>query len=778
MTPQTAVGAPEDDPLERLFAVAAEVDAPLAAIARTVEHAVACWRRTGELPEHRPGLLAEVVEVLESLDGPERALEHASPLSPDVSVVGFDAMDALQRSIVSDEARRVDGLADEPGETVTLEMASNRDTAVAHAVVSLEAPERSAIVVDREGPYWRRLLARLRAEGMVLDTSATTASAMAFCNLLRHVLRPGTPTVAAARPTLDALGVHPTQDERSRPVERLTDERATWLGAVTDSSAELRVETLLAQFAFRTGSDVSWLERTIDHLGVGDDVPTPRVVADLEWLVEWTERQARRGGDTPRLVDPQAATFVDREHVTFLGVSPDWFQEVESDNRQRARLGWLCSSGASRRWIVSESDGDPRRLKAALGELAVEHVEPTRPGDGFVFEPERRPPRGHDRLTKTVLNNLLRSPRDALFAGLDDTHASPGLTRGTAIHEYAELRLGAPAALDALGRERAIDLVLEEVLSLFAPHRRAIEAARINASIAVVDRYLESVEPDGDGIETFTAPDWRENRLADQLELAPISAIAEQYFVGETLGISGLVDLILSETHIVDFKTGSPRPVSTLVNRGRVDPPGSHTDTQLPMYLVALRRRRPNRSLRFSYVYCDGQQPAALAGVPDVQVASRTVEYRPRARLDDLLARSTIEALGADVPEAHPRRHLLSAVDHGAIVDILASSGWRPGESSRAVLDGIATLGEDEGLDGPLARAGVRSLLVGMDDRVDRHLYEDDLNAFERFLDHWSDRRATFDRNGYPLGDPAEGWLHHPTMHHDLAPVRSGGGGE
>ena len=770
-TPETAIEAPVIDTYERLFEIYGELDAPLAAIARTINRVMRWWRDTGSIQAPEDGDLdGAVTTLLRESSTPELALEEADVLQGAITVVDRPSFDALQRSVVPDDAQVIEAFA--PSElTTTLRVAPSRYTMIEAAVDEIADPTETAIVIDPEGLAWQALRAHLHGRGIEHDRTASTVG-HGFCNLLDLAIRPSSVTAGDARQVLDSIGLRPREDERARPLGRLSEEGAVWVNAVTSEPSTLTVRELLDQFAFRTQRDCTTIERAIDALGVRDLTPTRRVVADLEWLLTsgWSERGPESAGVT--IVDPRAAWFVDRPDVIFIEPDRTWIDhgiDLVPTEREHHRIGWLCSSGQHQRWLTIHDEVSS--AQSLIGEIDRTHIELNRQPRRIGFEPERRPRNGHDRLTKTQLNHLLRSPRDSLFSRLDDTHASPGLTRGTAIHEYAELRLAAPAALEALGREQVVEYVIDEVISLFRPARQEIEASRVLASIAVIDAYLDGVDPDGEGIHGFYAPDWRDNLLADHLDVTLISSIAEQYFVDEELGVSGLVDLIRSNTHIVDFKTGSPRFVPDLVNQGRVQPVGPSVDTQLPLYLAALRRRQPEAPLRFSYVFTDGQQGAALAGEPAIDEATRTIEYLPTAAAVQLRKTSNLERLQEAVPRGHPRRILLDTVDLDRIAETLST--WRPGDTRDRSVEALTEVAVEAGVERALAGEGCRSLIRGLEDRYEHHLFADDLDAFERFLERWRDRRASFDRNGYPLGDPDEIHLDHPRMHVDLAPIRS-----
>ncbi|MFP4628703.1 MAG: PD-(D/E)XK nuclease family protein, partial [Halobacteriales archaeon] len=573
---------------------------------------------------------------------------------------------------------------------------------------------------------------------------------------------------------LAALGVDAPERPDRRPLACLGDERASWVRAIASRGREFStVGEILDQFEDRGGPPQPALRRAVERLGLADAAPEAATVADVAWLAREGPDEADPDGP---LVDARVACTIDRDAVYLLGPGPAWVRPGPTAvreawaARERHRLARVLAPGPERHLRIADDDLEVAGLDELLGGIDARPLDasPTHP-TGFGFAPKGRPRSGHDRFTKSQLNRLLSSPRDALFTDLLDAPETAAKRRGTAVHEYAELALAAPAAVEAFDRDDLVETIVESVAELVPQRRRPTIAARVRAATAVVDAYLADVEPPTEPTPGYAPPTWLRNELAERAGVTVAGAATEQYFRDDDLGVSGVVDLIRSPTHLVDFKTGAPPPVGGLVAgaRGETEP----RSVQLPLYLAALRRRQPDRVLRMTFVYCHAVATAALRAQPWLDALERTIPYRPAPA--GAAAVEAIERLGAAVPRGHPRRLAIEAVGAERLAGSLEGI---PASDESAVASRVRSHLEGTDLDESTAAAGARSVAIGLADRRARTLFRDDLDAFETEVERWRRRRRRFDRSGYPFGDPPGERLEFPDLHADASPLRSGRG--
>lgn len=734
------------------------------------------WQALGEKPEDAPRWVIEALTV----DDRHDALLDIAEAPESVTIVAPELFDQLQRQALEGSGRSIPSTTDVPLAIDTIKRAPTRQAAI-EAVIDAcrDDPSSVGIVVDPAGPYWQHLQGLLEAHNIPHGPRPTGDGGITpFLTLLNCICSAGPTSVARSRPVLSALGFDPSVEEDHRPIGSVEDERARWISAITEHGGDIPIGTLLEQFTFRADDEFPQLKSIIEELDVAERHPTFSIGRAIELMSH--RHRTSSDGEGVVLVDATAATVVDREQVFILGPVDAWVSDWNcrsSTGPQMHRMSHLFTSGEDLCILDTEADRPQSRIRAAIGDPAVQHIDPPAVSDPPTpgFDPEGRPREGHDRLTKSTLNALVASPRDGMFASVLDRPATEPTARGIAVHEFAELLLADPAAIDSVGQERILEAIAARVTELVPAHRHGILETRLNAALAIVSAYLETVEIRPSAAEPYIDTTWFSNELATEVGASGTASVAEQYFIDETLGISGVIDLVVSPTHLVDFKSGSPAPVRTIIDRGR--PGGGHAraDFQLPMYLAALRRREGDEPLAMTFVFCNVAVGAGLAGHPDIEAVTRRISYCPRPVATDLTDATVIEELARSGPPDHPRRRAIEEIGADTIATIVDQRLTERHDLDETVAEAIEDRLQGPDRDSEALRAGCRSLARALTARRQARLYMDDLDDFEQFLADWHERRASYDADGYPLGDPTEGMLAFPELHHDLAPVLTDG---
>lgn len=775
-TPETAIEAPSVTRLDRLNAVLERIDAPADSVDQAIKRCLHGWRYHGN-----PRALAtspleqDVAEIVHDCAFPESTLEEASPLEGDIASVPLEAFDPLQEQIIPPDVKVINGTESvivdrRVGQTVS------ELTEAANKLSSSHGADNVAILADDNR------MRHLKSTWLALRSSeqreSTGENWRPFLELLSAAAASSTPHIGDVKRVLGSLGLRLDTIDDAQPLDRLTDEAAIWLQAVLTDDAGLTIETLKEQFAFRTDTELQRTQAAIEILGIAEERPSPSIVRELRAYLEVVEASFEAPITDLEYLNPEHAWASDRNVLVLVGGGDGWLRDAPPgvgkrwQRREAHRLAFLLRSGDHRIHLATPADhaGPLMAWCEAKTEsrLKREFAESTSP---FTFSPEGRPRSGHDRFTKTTLNRLLASPRDTMFADLLDRPERRALTRGSAIHDYADLVVGAPTGVASIGRNRIHAWMMDQLFPLVPEHRRGLVDARLWAAIAVIDAYLEDLTPHPNALEGYNAPNWMDNTIADAFDIALERSVTEQYFRDEELGVSGVVDLIQSPTQLVDFKTGRPRSVADIVERGRVPPTTRRADVQLPLYLGVLRRRQPEQSLAMTFVFCHGGLAASLSGIPELAALSRTIQYEPRTAQESLRCEDTVATLAASVPADHPRARLLSVTPHSVAAGLAELVEDRTGEDLEQQLREV---GLEAGLEKSVATAGARAVVEAASTFLDTHLFADDIDRFERFVDTWRARRERFDREGYPFGDPLESRLEFPDLHTDQAPVLGG----
>lgn len=769
-TPEAAVGADQLNRLDRLDGLLDELDAPTVAIVRAADRVATSWRFTGDPVELTNTPLEREVAAQALASGwAEAALDGTEPLDGSIVCPAFDAFDPLQATVLPDDAEVITGTT-EPAASWCL--GETHTTLVEGLLAELEATDPGQIAVVGTGAIQGHATAALAAAGLTHPQPGPQGWE-AVIELVAATASEGPVRVGDIRTLLAALDISTDGIDDTQPIDQLEGETAVWLKAVTDGAGELTIGVLCDQLAFRMQASPDATIDPVSALDVADQVPTRSVVADLRAYLDVARSTITQSSTGIDPCDARATWSTPRATVAYLA-GDSWMRQTPPGGgtawvqRERHRLAHLLAAGEDRLVFATDQDGPLGTWCPPTMATEIDPLE--RSSTGIGFSPEGRPRSGHDRFTKSQLNRLIASPRDALFSDILQRPARRALTRGAAIHDFADLLVAAPAGVDAVGRERIRSWIADRLAPFVPEHRSALVDTRLEAAMVVIEAYLDGFRPHPTAFEGYSSPWWMENTIAEAFDVAIERSVTEQYFKDETLGISGVIDLVRSPTHLVDFKTGSPPTIEQLVRRGRVPPSTRRADVQAPMYLTALRRRQPGTPLQMTFVYCHGSLPASLHGIPELDGLSRTIEYEPRPARLAIAAEETVDRLASAVPTDHPRATVSSVVP----ADKLEAALEAVDGSTEGAIDEVATTAERHGLDERVAVAGARSLVRAAQRWRRTTLFEDDLDRFEAFIEDWRRRRDGFDHEGYPLGDPLESRLDFADLHTDLSPMDGG----
>ncbi len=781
MTPEAAIGADAVAPDLLLSQVGRAIDAPWRTVDAAIDRRLTAWRYEADpTPGDTAIVDAAVASLLKHHQTVERALDRATPLEGEIVLLDEPGFDSLQRSVIPAGAAAVDPAIDHATETIDLEVYPHPGHAVDAAVVTIQQhdPDDVAIITDPDGPYWDDIAGALAAHGMPIggQMPALDPDWSAFLCLLSLPDAPPPVTAGRAEPVLAALDV--TIPDANAPLGDVPGEDASWVRAIADHGRTLSVGELLEQYQFRTDRPHQDLGDAVQRAGLQQSPIGQDIAAKLRAVA--AARQPGQSEAGVIITDPRSGLPPDRSVLISLGLGalsvprPPIDAGLMWDDVYRHRLARRLDLVSGHTAIAAS----PEPIEAFAAER--DWIEPTA---GEILSPEyatatvspSKRPRAHQpNLTQSRLNRFANSPRDALFADVLDADGTPAQARGTSVHEYAEILLAAPAGLEAVGQDRLREAIIEDLLRRAPVYRRGPLRGRVMAALDVIEAYLAAIEVSEPELEAFHSPIWLDNTLADRFGLTIDSGRTEQYFHDETLGISGVVDLIVSPTHLVDFKTGRPRSPAELVRDALPGVADMPRDVQVALYLTALRRHHESSDLQLTFVYCYGGLAGTLRGQPPLAHLTRTVSYRPRSAAHDARRAETRQSLREDVPADHPRARVLESIPEESWSAFVDELDWtRDSEDIAGSFDPSAYSLED--IDQDTLAAGSRAIGVGLRDRHEQALYRDDLDAFEQLLVEWDERRQQYDDRGHPLGDPDPRRLAFPRLHADLEPVRNGG---
>ncbi|MFP4590894.1 MAG: PD-(D/E)XK nuclease family protein [Halobacteriales archaeon] len=769
-----------------------ETDMSWKEAAYAIGNVLQCWDNRGApdavleyapfaTPEHRA-----VIEVMETLDTTSsRLAEYQIEADRSVAVVGLEEFTALERSILPAEYDVIDlfgaGSFDLPPFRLFDSPAAIVDTIVDS--VTEDNADRVAVVLDRSGEFSPLVEAALEAAELPSYGGPgfnDEPDHRAFLRLLRTAHAGTGVRVADVRPILERLGADVDVAHDEKRLHALDRSEVDWLRAFCAEIDAHTFESAIEAFEADADVDLDAFREELGNLGLLNERITEAAVDDLQFYLDRYEVPVDRDNDGVLLADAKTAATVDRPAVFYLGMDEGWTHSsprrpwVDRDAefaRNLQQFQRLLQNGVEQYYLVlDERGGRPvtpclyfeELLDAAFEQFSdlesVNHARTYRAArDGFEREPTDVHAESVDSISQSSLNRLVNCPRDHLFNRLVDGPDRDYFVVGNLFHDFAEVYVNHPAAIDAAAIERVVDRMLESTRPFDREVDRATNRTRYRVGLETIVEFLDADPPVG---AAFLTPDtgWGENEVATLLGLDIETPHTEWWFDDGDLGLRGKVDLVHSRTRFVDYKSGSRNSPTQVVRKAALDPPHDTPDFQALLYLTYHRSKVANEPLEFTFFHFLETLDDAVTGEAALDDCLTTVTYNP-VPFEDYIAREAVFDELRGEGAKHCRR-TLEQIDYGQYAEVLAEHPFPEGSSKAEVMDsalGVAlhrrlidAVGEYAYVENGCAQA--LAYLAGI---RDANFFADDLDAFEGFV---ADRLEEL--NGYRAGEkrfPVEG---------------------
>ena len=633
----------------------------------------------------------------------------------------------------------------------------------------------------------------------------------AFLRLLRAAHAGSDLRVADVRPLLSRLGADVPVEHDVKRLGAVDHSAAVWLTEFSGDLEERTFADALSRFERWVGRDLDALRDELGRLGLLAKRVTEDAVSRLAFYLDAYEVPVDRENEGVLLADAKAAATVDRPAVFHLGMDEGWTHSsprrpwVDRDAEYTRNLqGFerLLQNGVVQYYLVEDERGG-RGVTPCLyfEELLEEPYErfsdlPSAAqarsfqatGDGFDREPLAVAPERVDTISQSGINRLVNCPRDHLFGRLVESPDRDYFAVGNLLHDFAEVYVNHPDAVDEAVLEEVVDLMLETT----RPFDRDVDAApnrtRYRVALETVVEFLDEHPPEGAGFLAGSRG-WWSNDVADHLGLDVDAPHTEWWFDDADLGLKGKIDLVHSPAELIDYKSGrSQDSAAQVVGKSALDPPHDTPDFQALAYLAYLRSLNPGETLRFTFFHVLATLDDVVAGEAELGDCLTTLTYHP----EPFEAHVAREAVFEELREEGPGdcRKTLDRLGYGDYADVLAAHDFPDGRTKDELLD--SALGEalhrrarDVVGEYAYVKNGVAQALSRLAGVRDANYFEDDVDAFEGFV-----AERLEDLNRYRAGDerfPVAGLGGEPNWrrvdHRDMileGEVRTGGddGGE
>lgn len=648
--------------------------------AYTVGNILQCWEHQTsidailEYDAYADGPTQDAVRYMRQLQTTSRELTDYT-VDPDQSlaVVGPAEFTPLERMILPADYTTVDPFTDAAFDLSPFHVFDSSAALIDALIEAIDgdAADRIAIVLDGSSHYSSLVESALESAAIPFYGGpgfADEPAHRAVVGLLRLGQAGRNTTVADVRPLCSRLDIDiPVEHDHKRLQDLDADIPALdWLTEFADTLTDQTFGDVLTAVEKRLDTDLTAFERELDALGLTDTAVTADRVDDLAFYLQTYEVPVDRENEGVLLADAKAAGHVDRPLVFYIGLDESWTHSAprrpwvdRDDQFERYLSGFqrLLQNGVERYYLVQDTaGGDPVTpclyFHELLGDVErftdFECVDHTRTfkssGAGFEREPTDVEPEQVDHLSQSTLNRLVNSPRDHCFSRLVESPEQDYFTEGTLFHDFAEVYATHPDAIDSAVVDELVEQMLAAVQPYYADEDRDLRATKYRSGLETIIAYLDANPP---ATDTFLTPTsgWGENVVASQLDLTVDSPITERWFENDTLGSKGMIDLVHSSAHLLDYKSGSQKSQRDVVKQAAIEPPADTPNFQALLYLAHWRTIQPDQQLEFTFFHFIDALDDLVTGEVSLDEMLTIVTYHPVTFDEFVASRDAYEVL-------------------------------------------------------------------------------------------------------------------------------------
>ena len=677
VTPRRLVTQNEKASEERLafLEVTQQTDLNWKEAAYAVRNILQCWEHQGrvdsilEYDSFATPATETAVDCLAHANIPSRRLsEYTIGPEQSIAVIGLKRFTELERSIFPPEYETIDPFLNKSFEYPPVRIFDSV-TAIVETILNTithENADQIGVVLDETSDYASLVESTLEAADIPYYGGpgfTDNPHHRAFLQLLRQAHASRETRVGDIRPLLTELGIEIDTKHDNKRLDDLNRPELDWFRDFSDAVETYTFNEALDAYETETDSELSRFRDELTTLGIHDTQTTEPAVDRLDFYLQSYEIPVERDNEGVLLADAKSAAHVDRPIVFALGLDEGWthtyptrpwIDREEEFDRNLRQFQLLLQSGTDQYYLVQDVAGgtpitpclyfedlfdDPIEQFDDLNSISYSPpAQPTQ--DGFAKEPVDTGSEPIATISQSSLNTYVNSPRDYAYSRLVENPEKDYLVEGSLFHDFAEFYVSTSNQITQETLDECAELILEKVDPFLRDVDRTVRRTKYRLGLRTIAKFLEANPPATDAF--LTADGGHHSNFFSEHYNEPINTpYTESWFEDPSLGLKGKVDLVYRPTHLLDYKSGSKKSTSTLINNASVSTPSDTPDFQALLYLTHLRTERPDETLEFTFFYFLETLDELVTGDADLDDCFTTITYHPVA-YDDYITRPAV----------------------------------------------------------------------------------------------------------------------------------------
>lgn len=762
-----------------------------------LENVLECWRNDGSLEAIKKydrfdtDLVDSVIDVIENENSVFSVMEDLEvDEDKDVAVVNFDQFDEMDKQVLPENFERFDVFTDEKRDLDRFKV-FNSSTEIVRTVVNNvteDTAQDTAVVLKKDSSYSALIESALESEGIPVmrqDNLGEDEGLRTFIQTLRLATNNGRKLVKDCQPVLRRLGfdisIKKNNDYLSEvDIEEITDFQSLLSeveGAEVSEALELLEEYIETD-----------LTEEFEELGILQEKVSGKLVNQLEYYLDTFNIEKDSTGNGVLLANSNSSAVVDRPIVFYLGMDSSWtpgtsnrpwIDKEEEDTRNLKEFKMLIQNGEQQHYLVQDQNmNDDVTPCLYFNELTDEEFESFRDlphesyeaassdlRDGFNQEEYDIEVGQVSLFSQSSLNGFVKSPKEHLFDRVTDSADQDYFRKGTLYHDFAEFYANQGDFVEEKGVEEFIEIMLDEMKSIVDELKLERLETEFRVGIKNIKSFVDQNVENKTELEGYSQRERKENFFAEYYDKEIENEFTEAWFENPDLVAKGTVDLIVNDNYLADYKSGkNPDSAPQIVKSSNLELLEDSPNFQAMLYLANLRTLRPDQGLKFTFFHFLSNIEDEMSGEADPEENIVTISYFPDKFNESLSNQAVVDYIYS----SNQRRDFIDIIgeeDFKSALDRINVNNDAQYDKHQILNKSIDEFKEvcrnnveigrgNDKLTEKQLNDGAESILKKIVEFRKKNYFEEDLDAFEDFLQKQLDLLNSYRSEEFPLQNP------------------------
>ena len=784
-----------EDKRELFFKIIDKTDLSWKHATYLLQNIISCWRETGDIDNilqydrFKSSETERMIDILKEDINPYNALDgYEIPDNTKTAVIAPHQFTALDKKILPKTYTTIEVFTDKKTELPEFKIFNSTTEIIRSILENIDDPNDTAVVMTQDSPYQQLIESTFRKNDipyMVSMDLTEDEDLRTYLKLLRYGLSKRGLKLKDVKPILYHLEKTTSIEKDNLYLENLDEDYLEELKSLLNNIGSLTFKESVETYEDLLNKEQPELKEHLDFLNLIEQPITEESLNSFEYYLDSFDITMESAGRGVLIASPKTSAFIDRPTVFYLGMDSSWSPEPPAkpwadkktfDKKKKKDFNILIQNGENQYFLVKNKSMNQHITPSYYFNELTEEEEVEKFTDfehtlyGADTSTEIKPfekediyskPKQEKTLSQSSLNVLAYCPKDYFFSKLVDTPDMHYFKRGNLLHDFAEFYIHHPDYVEAKDDNIFLELMMEEISPYIDEMERDIWETQFNIGIKNLKAYLDPTRD----YEPLPGYDkiFYNNLFSDHFDKPIEEPITEAYFKNYDVGASGIVDLIKSETQIVDHKSGKKKSIGKIMRLSDIHNIDGKPNFQAKLYIAHHRSIVPNRPIRFTFYHMLDNLRDVVSGNGNIADNMVTINYYPKTFNDTVQDQAIYNWLIDGVSESNNRRRVLETIGYDDYRDFFEDEQIPEGDKDEVLdtplLQRFITYCEDIfGKDPKYITKGCKSTFKKLVKFRNENYFKDDIDEFEDFLHHHIEKLNEYKSTEFPVGevDPDE----------------------